>query len=40
LFSKLVGVRGTVRAIVNANLHLGADLEDVIRVIGQHRLTG
>ena len=40
LFSKLVGVRGTVRAIVNDNLHLGADLEDGSRVIGQHRLTG
>ena len=40
LFSKLVGVRGTVRAIVNDNLHLGADLEDGRRIIGQHRLTG
>jgi len=40
LFSKLVGVRGTVRAIVNDNLHLGAELEDGSRVIGQHRLTG
>ena len=40
LFSKLVGVRGMVRAIVNDNLHLGADLEDGSRVIGQHRLTG
>jgi len=40
LFSKLVGVRGTVRAIVNDNLHLGADLEDGSRIIGQHRLTG
>lgn len=40
LFSKLVGVRGTVRACVNDNLHLGADLEDGRRVIGQHRLTG
>ena len=40
LFSKLVGVRGTVRAVVNDNLHLGADLEDGSRVIGQHRLTG
>jgi CofD-related protein of GAK system len=40
LFSKLVGVRGIVRAIVNDNLHLGADLEDGSRVIGQHRLTG
>ena len=40
LFSKLVGVRGTVRAIVNDNLHLGADLEDGSRIIGQHMLTG
>lgn len=40
LFSKLVGVQGTVRAIVNDNLHLGADLEDGSRIIGQHRLTG
>jgi len=40
LFSKLVGVRGIVRAIVNDNLHLGAYLEDGNRVIGQHRLTG
>ena len=40
LFSKLVGVRGTVRAVVNDNLHLGADMEDGSRVIGQHRLTG
>lgn len=40
LFSKLVGVRGTVRAIVNDNLHLGADLGDGSRIIGQHRLTG
>jgi CofD-related protein of GAK system len=40
LFSKLVNVQGTVRAIVNDNLHLGADLADSSRVIGQHRLTG
>ena len=40
LFSKLVNVLGTVRAVVNANLHLGADLEDGRCVIGQHRLTG
>jgi CofD-related protein of GAK system len=40
LFSKLVNVQGTVRAIVNDNLHLGADLADGSRVIGQHRLTG
>lgn len=40
LFSKLVGVLGTVRAIVNDNLHLGAVLEDGSELLGQHRLTG
>jgi len=40
LFSKLVGVLGTVRAIVNDNLHLGAVLADGSEVLGQHRLTG
>jgi CofD-related protein of GAK system len=40
LFSKLVGVRGTVKAIVNDNLHLGAELEDGSLIIGQHQLTG
>ncbi len=40
LFSKLVNVQGTVRAIVDDNLHLGADLKDGTQVIGQHRLTG
>ncbi len=40
LFSKLVSVQGTVRAIVNDDLHLVADLADGSQVIGQHRLTG
>ena len=40
LSSKLVGVRGTVRAVVNDNLHLGAELASGERIIGQHRLTG
>ncbi|RDH83516.1 MAG: GAK system CofD-like protein [endosymbiont of Escarpia spicata] len=40
LFSKLVEVRGMVRAVVNDHLHLGAKLEDGSQVIGQHRLTG
>lgn len=40
LFSKLVGVLGTVRPIVNNNLHLAADLEDGSRIFGQHRMTG
>ena len=40
LFSKLVNVHGTVRAIVNDNVHLGARLEDGQTVVGQHLLTG
>ncbi len=40
LFSKLVSVQGTVRAIVNSNLHLIAELENGDTIIGQHRLTG
>ena len=40
LFSKLVNVQGTVRAVVNDDLHLAADLADGTRVVGQHRLTG
>jgi CofD-related protein of GAK system len=40
LFSKLVNVQGTVRAVVNRDLHLGAELESGEQVIGQHRLTG
>ncbi|WP_455203026.1 GAK system CofD-like protein [Kaarinaea lacus] len=40
LFSKLVNAQGTVRAVVNDNLHLGAELADGSQVIGQHRLTG
>jgi len=40
LFSKLVDVLGTVRAVVNDNLHLGARLADGSSIIGQHRLTG
>jgi CofD-related protein of GAK system len=40
LFSKLVSVQGTVRAIVNSNLHLVAELENGDTIIGQHRLTG
>lgn len=40
IFSKLVNVRGTVRPIVNANLHLVAELEDGQILIGQHLLTG
>jgi CofD-related protein of GAK system len=40
LFSKLVNVLGTVRAVVNDDLHLAADLEDGSCVPGQQRLTG
>lgn len=40
LFSKLVNVQGTVRAVVSGDLHLGAELEEGGRIIGQHRLTG
>jgi CofD-related protein of GAK system len=40
LFSKLVNVLGTVRAVVNDDLHLAADLADGSCVPGQQRLTG
>lgn len=40
LFSKLVGVLGTVRAIVNRDLYLCGELGDGSQVCGQHRLTG
>ncbi|MEO9530909.1 GAK system CofD-like protein [Roseibium sp.] len=40
LVSKLVGVQGTVRAVTDDNLHLGAELASGEVVIGQHLLTG
>ena len=40
LFSMLVGAKGTVRAIINKNLHLVARLENGESIIGQHKLTG
>ena len=40
LFSKLANVQGTVRAIVNIDLHLGANLANGSQLIGQHLLTG
>ncbi len=40
LVAKLVGVQGTVRAVCDDNLHLGAELESGGTVIGQHLLTG
>ena len=39
LFRKLLAVRGVVRPISKAHLHLGAKLEDGSTVIGQHRIT-
>ncbi|MFK5983893.1 MAG: GAK system CofD-like protein [Pseudomonadota bacterium] len=40
LFSKLVGVKGTVQSIVNDNLHLSAQLENQQILVGQHKFTG
>lgn len=40
LFSKLVQVRGVVRPISSAHLHLVARLANGKRVVGQHRITG
>ena len=40
LFSQLVNVRGTVRAINGNERQLLAQLEDGTRVVGQHLLTG
>lgn len=40
LFSKLVGVQGTVRTVVNDDLQLCAELVDGSRIVGQHRITG
>ncbi len=40
LMSKMVDVRGTVRAAVDANLQLGAELADGRRVIGQRAISG
>ncbi|MDY6832801.1 MAG: GAK system CofD-like protein [Thermodesulfobacteriota bacterium] len=40
IFSKLVQVRGTVRPVVNANLHLVARLFNGTLVKEQHNLTG
>ncbi|MCU7919502.1 MAG: GAK system CofD-like protein [Candidatus Thiodiazotropha sp. (ex Epidulcina cf. delphinae)] len=40
LFEKLVGVQGIVRAVVNDNYHLTAELDNGRRIIGQHLLTG
>lgn len=40
LMSKMVDVRGTVRAVVDDSLHLGAELADGRRVIGQRMISG
>ena len=40
LMSKMVAVLGTVRAVVDADLGLGAELEDGSTVLGQRQLTG
>lgn len=40
LMSKMVDVRGTVRTVVDANLHLGAQLADGRMVMGQKEMTG
>ncbi|CCO23802.1 GAK system CofD-like protein [Maridesulfovibrio hydrothermalis] len=40
IFSKLVEVKGIVRATVNEDLHLAAELDDGSFVVGQHLLTG
>ncbi|MDJ0887915.1 MAG: GAK system CofD-like protein [Desulfobacterales bacterium] len=40
IFSKLVNVRGTVRPVANADLHLVAEMENGETIVGQHLLTG
>lgn len=40
LFSKLVQVRGTVRPVVNKDLHLITELDNGEMIVGQHLLTG
>ena len=40
LMSKMVDVRGTVRAVVDENLQLGVGLANGQRVIGQRRISG
>jgi 2-phospho-L-lactate transferase/gluconeogenesis factor (CofD/UPF0052 family) len=40
LFARLVEVRGVVRPVTSAYLHLAAELENGEVVVGQHRLTG
>lgn len=40
IFSRLVQVRGVVRPVLNADLHLVAELENGEQLVGQHLLTG
>jgi CofD-related protein of GAK system len=40
LMSKMVAVQGTVRAIIDDNLEIGADLADGTRITGQRELSG
>lgn len=40
LMSKMVDVRGTVRAIADVNLHLGVELSDGQKIIGQRHISG
>ncbi|WP_425049249.1 GAK system CofD-like protein [Psychromarinibacter sp. S121] len=40
LMSKMVDVRGTVRAIVDENLQLGVELQDGRRIVGQRQISG
>ena len=40
LMSKMVDVRGTLRAVVDETLHLGAELSDGRQVIGQREISG
>jgi len=40
LFSKLIEARGTVRPVMNGDLHLAAELEDGTVLRGQHTITG
>lgn len=40
MMSKMMDVLGTVRSVVDANLHIGAEYEDGRVVIGQKEITG
>ncbi|MCA0996896.1 GAK system CofD-like protein [Alloyangia pacifica] len=40
LMSKMVDVRGTVRGVVDCNLHLGVELADGRKIFGQREISG